>query len=73
MKTAALKVSNPSTYQYPFQSEGTTVYLKDGTLIHAFNLRFGEEDMRNWHTHYARTAIAKVESKDGGRNWSEPE
>lgn len=67
------QVIAPSTNQYPFQSEGTTVKLKDGTLVHAFNLRFGEEDMSNWHAHYARTVIGKVESRDGGKTWSEPE
>lgn len=62
----------PASDEYPFQSEGTTVKLKDGTLLHAFNLRFGEKDMSQWHAHYARTVIAKVLSRDGGRTWSEP-
>lgn len=66
-------VVGPATPEHPFQSEGTTVKLKDGTLLHAFNLRFGEKDMSNWHAHYARTVIAKVVSTDGGRTWSEPE
>jgi hypothetical protein len=66
-------VVGPATREHPFQSEGTTVKLKDGSLVHAFNLRFGEEDMRNWHAHYARTVIAKVVSTDGGKTWSEPE
>ena len=63
----------PATDEHPFQSEGTTVKLKDGTLLHAFNLRFGEKDMSQWHAHYARTVIAKVLSRDGGRTWSAPE
>ena len=67
------QVIAPSTDKNPFQTEGTTIKLKDGTLVHAFNLRFGEEDMSNWHAHYARTVIGKVESRDGGRTWSEPE
>jgi hypothetical protein len=67
------QVVAPATDKYPFQTEGTTVKLIDGTLVHAFNLRFGEEDMSNWHAHYARTVIGKVESKDGGKTWSEPE
>ena len=67
------QVVAPSTKQHPYQTEGTTVKLKDGTLVHAFNLRFGEEDMSNWHPHYARTVIGKVESKDGGKTWSDPE
>lgn len=63
----------PATAEHPFQSEGTTVRLKDGTLLHAFNLRFGEKDMSQWHAHYARTVIAKVLSTDQGRTWSAPE
>jgi hypothetical protein len=66
-------VVGPATREHPFQSEGTTEKLKDGSLIHVFNLRFGEEDMSNWHNHYARTVIAKVVSTDGGKTWSEPE
>lgn len=62
----------PATDEHPFQSEGSTVKLKDGTLLHAFNLRFGEKDMSQWHAHYARTVIAQVLSRDGGRTWSEP-
>ena len=62
----------PASDEYPFQSEGTTVKLKDGTLLHAFNLRYGEKDMSQWHPHYARTVIAKVLSRDGGKTWSEP-
>src|SRR4051812_36276174 len=60
-------VVGPASDENPFQSEGTTVKLKDGTLLHAFNLRFGEKDMSQWHPHYARTVIAKVLSHDGGR------
>jgi sialidase-1 len=66
-------VVGPSTPEHPFQSEGTTVKLKDGTLVHAFNLRFGEADMSNWHPHYARTVIAQVRSTDGGKTWTAPE
>ena len=66
-------VVGPASDQHPFQSEGTTVKLKDDTLLHAFNLRFGEKDMSNWHPHYARTVIAKVLSRDSGKTWSEPE
>lgn len=66
-------VVGPATLEHPFQSEGTTVRLRDGTLLHAFNLRFGEKDMSQWHAHYARTVIAKVVSRDGGRTWSAPE
>ncbi len=63
----------PSTPEHPFQSEGTTVKLNNGTLVHAFNLRFGEADMSNWHPHYARTVIGQVRSTDGGKTWSAPE
>jgi hypothetical protein len=49
------------------------VKLRDGTLLHAFNLRFGERDMSQWHAHYARTVIAKVISHDAGKTWSAPE
>ncbi len=66
-------VVGPADDQHPFQSEGTTAKLKDGTLLHAFNLRYGEKDMSQWHPHYARTVIAKVLSHDGGKTWSEPE
>jgi sialidase-1 len=66
-------VVGPATREHPFQSEGTTVKLKDGTLVHAFNLRFGEEDMSNWHAHYARTVIAQVRSSDSGKTWTAPE
>lgn len=66
-------VVGPATLEHPFQSEGTTVKLRDGTLLHAFNLRFGEKDMSQWHAHYARTVIARVLSRDGGRTWSAPE
>ena len=65
-------VVGPANDEHPFQSEGTTVKLKDGTLLHAFNLRYGEKDMSQWHPHYARTVIAKVLSRDGGRTWSAP-
>ena len=63
----------PATDKNPFQSEGTTVKLKDGTLLHAFNLRFSEENMSEWHPHYARTVIGKVLSGDGGKTWSAPQ
>lgn len=66
-------VVGPADAKNPFQSEGTTVKLKDGTLLHAFNLRYGETDMSQWHPHYARTVIAQVRSKDGGRTWTSPE
>jgi len=66
-------VVGPATPEHPFQSEGTTVKLRDGTLLHAFNLRFGEKDMSQWHAHFARTVIAGVTSRDGGRTWSAPE
>ncbi len=65
-------VVGPATDDHPFQSEGSTVKLTDGTLLHAFNLRFGEKDMSQWHAHYARTVIAQVKSRDGGRTWSPP-
>ncbi|MBI4623904.1 MAG: exo-alpha-sialidase [Verrucomicrobia bacterium] len=65
-------VVGPASDEHPFQSEGTTVKLKDGTLLHAFNLRYGEKDMSQWHPHYARTVIAQVLSRDGGRTWSAP-
>lgn len=63
----------PADEKLPFHSEGTTVKLKDGTLWHAFNLRYGEADMSEWHPHYARTVIARVASMDQGRTWSAPE
>ena len=57
----------PASDAHPFQSEGTTFKLRDGTLVHAFNLRFGEKDMSQWHAHYARTVIAAVRSTDAGQ------
>jgi|GEM_PF-740139 BNR/Asp-box repeat. len=66
-------VVGPASDEFPFQSEGTTTKLRDGTLLHAFNLRFGEKDMSQWHAHYARTVIARVLSRDRGRSWTAPE
>ncbi len=63
----------PADDEHPFQSEGTTVKLKDATLWHAFNQRSRIPDMKRFHAHYVPTVIAKVESKDGGRSWSAPE
>lgn len=62
----------PADDRYPFQSEGTTVALKDGTIVHAYNLRLSEEKADGWHPHYARTVIVAVESTDEGRTWSRP-
>ena len=66
-------VVGPASDEYPCQSEGTTIKLRDGSLIHAFNQRSRIPDMTRWHAHSAPTVIAKVVSRDGGRSWAAPQ
>jgi hypothetical protein len=56
-------------------SEGSTVLLKDGRLMHAMTCRrnplAGQKE--GWHPHYVPTEIARAFSADGGRTWTEGE
>ena len=55
------------TSEYPRNSEGAMVELKDGKLLFVFS-RFTEGGGDNDRAHLARTY-----SEDGGRTWSEPD
>lgn len=66
-------VVGPSDAEHPYQSEGTTIRLKDSSIMHAFNLRSKPAEGQKWHAHYVPTVIAYVVSKDSGRTWSKLE
>lgn len=66
-------VVGPASAKHPYQSEGTTIRLKDGSIMHAFNLRAQPEAGQKWHAHYVPTQIAYALTKDKGRTWSSPQ
>lgn len=55
----------PATAEYPRNSEGDVVALKDGTLLAAWSRMSGRQDE-------ATADIAGATSCDGGRTWSVP-
>lgn len=61
-----------SSAQHHYPSEGTTIKLKDGSILHAFNYRKRPRAGESLHPHYVETAIAAVTSKDGGLTWTAP-
>jgi len=63
----------PATPRFPYTSEGTTVRLRDGALVHAYNRRERPPEGENWHTHYAPTVIVWAASRDNGKSWGTPE
>jgi len=63
----------PASAKHPYQSEGATIRLKDGRIMHAFNLRSQPEPGQKWHAHYVPTQIAFVTSSDKGKSWSAPQ
>lgn len=58
-----------ATARFPYDSEGSTIKLKDGTLVHAYNRREILPENKVRHTHFDPTTIVKVESRDGGKTW----
>jgi sialidase-1 len=56
-------------------SEGSTVLLKDGRLMHVMTTRraplAGQKE--GWHPHYVPTELSRAFSADRGRTWSEGE
>lgn len=55
-----------------FYSEGSTIRLQDGSLLHAMNERSAPPPGEAYHPHYVPTVIAAVSSQDGGRTWTAP-
>jgi sialidase-1 len=54
--------------------EGSTVRLKDGTLLHAFSRHLRPADTSKYDNPDLWPAvIARIESRDGGFTWSEPQ
>ena len=66
-------VVGPVDDKHPYQSEGSTIRLKDGGILHAFIWRSLPEPGQKFHPHYVPTVIAKAVTRDGGRTWSAPE
>jgi len=63
-----------SSPQYHYPSEGTTIRLKDGAVLHAFNRRERpKEKDGTWHAHYVATVIAATYSRDLGKTWTAPQ
>lgn len=56
----------PATEEFPRNSEGSIIELKDGTLLLAWTRFYGGA------ADHAPAHIAAVKSKDGGRTWGEP-
>jgi len=65
----AIGGASPRRY-YP--SEGTTIRLRDGRILHAFNWREQPQTGQSRHPHFVRTEIAAVYSSDAGRTWTAP-
>lgn len=66
------RVVVPATPEHPFPSEGTTLRLRDGRLIHVFNWRAQPADNQPWHPHYVPTVLGAVYSTDEGASWTPP-
>lgn len=55
--------------RYPYPDAGSTLRLKDGSLLHVVNRRERLPELKNSHAHYDPTVIAKVVSRNGGKTW----
>lgn len=62
-------VVGPYSPRYFYPDAGSTIALRDGTLLHVFNRRETIAGQKDFHVHYNATAIVSVASRDGGRSW----
>lgn len=66
-------VIGPVTPEAARNGEGSTIRLKDGTLLHAFSRHMRPADLKKYpNADLWPSVVARTESHDGGRTWSEP-